>query len=76
MFYTTQTHSNGRAIVSAVSGAVLASYRPGTDRAVAEAAAKVAYNAELASLADCLGGDPHKASAQALREAWQRKVAA
>lgn len=76
MFYSTQSNGNGRDITSAVSGNVLATYQTGKDRAAAEAAAKVAYDAELASLSDWLGGDPHKASAQALREAWQRKTAA
>ena len=80
MFTSIRSNGEGREIVSAISGAALASYRVGDDagRTNAEASARTAYNAELAALTNgnWIGGNPAQASVIALRDAWHRKTVA
>lgn len=80
MYTTIRNNGPNRAIVSAISGAVLATYDVGdaAGHTVAEETARSNYNAELAALinGNWFGGSPAEANVIALREAWHRKTVA
>lgn len=80
MHTTIRNNGAHRAIVSAISGAVLATYSVGdaAGRTAAEETARSNYNAELTALTNgnWIGGNPANATIEALREAWGRKAAA
>ena len=77
MHTTIRNNGANRAIVSAISGAVLATYSVGdaAGRTAAEASARTAYNAELSGLASFIG-NASTADLASLRAASHRKAAA
>ena len=79
MYFSTQSTPTGRAIVSGISGNVLATYNGADERLAAEGVAFTAYAAELNALKNgnfIGGGDLRNALQSDLRLAWGRKVEA